>query len=77
MSKLIKTPDSGKAINGPAGEERERRQVLKSLGRFAAVTAPAVVVILAADGKSAHALMQSSIGQTGMTGPTGPSGPPQ
>ena len=45
MSKLIKTPDSAKeGLNGPAGEEQERRQVLKKLGRFATVTAPAVAV---------------------------------
>jgi hypothetical protein len=71
MSKLIKTPDSAKAgLNGPAGEEQERRQVLKTLGRFATVTAPAVAVILAADGKPNRAIAAS--GPTGGTGgPTG------
>jgi hypothetical protein len=67
MSKLIKTPGSTKeGLNGPAGEEQERRQVLKKLGRFATVTAPAVAVILAADGKPNRAIAAS--------GPTGPTG---
>jgi hypothetical protein len=67
MSKLIKTPGSTKAgLDGPAGEEQERRQVLKKLGRFATVTAPAVAVILAADGKPNRAIAAS--------GPTGPTG---
>ena len=71
MSKLIKTPDSAKeGLNGPAGEEQERRQVLKKLGRFATVTAPAVAVILAADGKPNRAIAASS-GPTGPTGLTG------
>ena len=68
MSKLIKTPDTAKeGLEGPAGEEQERRQVLKTLGRFATVTAPAVAVILAADGKPSRAIAAS--------GPSGPSGP--
>jgi hypothetical protein len=68
MSKLIKTASDAK--NGPAGEEQERRQVLKKLGRFASVTAPAVAVILAADGKPNRAIA-ASIGLTGPTGATG------
>jgi hypothetical protein len=67
MSKLIKTPNSAEeGLNGPAGEEQERRQVLKKLGRFATVTAPAVAVILAADGKPNRAMAAS--GPTGATG---------
>jgi hypothetical protein len=70
MSKLIKTPqDSTKAQEGPAGEEQERREVLKRLGRFASVTAPTVAVILAADGKPSRA-----VGSSGLTGPTGSTG---
>jgi len=73
MSKLIKTPeDSTKAEEGPAGEEQERREVLKRLGRFASVTAPAVAVILAVDGKPNRAVAAS--GPTGSTGPTGATG---
>jgi hypothetical protein len=67
MSKLIKTPNSAEeGLNGPAGEEQERRQVLKKLGRFATVTAPAVAVIWAADGKPNRAMAAS--GPTGATG---------
>jgi hypothetical protein len=70
VSKLIKTPASEeKGLSGPVGEEQERRQVLKTLGRFATVTAPAVAVILAADGKPNRAIAAS--GNTGETGPTG------
>ncbi len=69
MSKLIKT--SSQASDGPTGEDpQERRVVLKKLGRFATVTAPAVAVILAADGKPSRAVA-ASIGLTGPTGATG------
>jgi len=61
MSKLIKTPESAPKLDGPAGEEQERRQVLKRLGRFAAVSAPAVAVILAAETKPARAIITSGI----------------
>ena len=69
MSKLIKTPASTAKQDGPAGEEQERREVLKRLGRFASVTAPTVAVILAAESKPGRAVVIS--GLTGMTGPTG------
>jgi hypothetical protein len=61
MSKLIKAPESRPDYAGPAGEEQERRQVLKRLGRFAAVSAPAVAVILAAETKPARAVITSGI----------------
>ncbi len=70
MSKLIKTPSQGSPSDGPSGEEQERREVLKKLGRFASVTAPAVAVILAADGKPSRAVA-ASIGLSGPTGLTG------
>ena len=61
MSKLIKTPGSTPTQDGPAGEEQERRQVLKRLGKYAAVTAPTVAVILAAETKPARATIGSGI----------------
>lgn len=61
MSKLIKTPGSTPDQGGPAGEEQERRQVLKRLGRFAAVSAPAVAVILSAETKPARAVITSGV----------------
>ncbi len=61
MSKLIKTPESQPDQAGPAGEEQERRQVLKRLGKYAAVSAPAVAVILAAETKPARAIITSGI----------------
>lgn len=61
MSKLIKTPDSAPKQEGPAGEEQERRQVLKRLGKYAAISAPAVAVILAAETKPARAVIPSGI----------------
>jgi hypothetical protein len=67
MSKLIKTPVEGSLNDGPSGEEQERREVLKKLGRFASVTAPAVAMILAVDGKPARAVTISP-------GPSGPTG---
>lgn len=67
MSKLIKTPTEASPNDGPSGEEQERREVLKKLGRFASVTAPAVAVILAVDGKPSRAVAASS-------GPSGPTG---
>jgi hypothetical protein len=39
----------------------DRRQVLKALGRFAVVTAPAVTLLLAADAKPARATVFSPI----------------
>jgi hypothetical protein len=39
----------------------DRRQVLKALGRFAAVTAPAVTLLLAANAKPARATVFSPI----------------
>jgi hypothetical protein len=69
MSKLVNTPGSGPKQDGPAGEEQERREVLKRLGRFASVTAPTVAVILAAESKPGRAVGMS--GLTGLTGPTG------
>ena len=58
MSKPIKTPESApNQQQGSRGEVQERRQVLKRLGRFAAVSAPAVALILAAETKPAHAVI--------------------
>ena len=68
MSKLINAPGAGPKQDGPTGEEQERREVLKRLGRFASVTAPTVAVILAAESKPARAIAS---GLTGLTGPTG------
>src|ERR1700674_4316295 len=79
MSKLIKTPSQGSAPDGPVGpmdEVQERRAALKTLGRFASVTTPAVAMILAAGGKPTRAVAASGVGPTGPTGPAGPPGPP-
>ena len=62
MSGLIETPGSASnedGLPGPMSKEQERRQLLKRLGRFAGISAPVVVMILAADGKSRRAMAVS------------------
>src|ERR1019366_9365492 len=78
MAKLIKTPAQRSLPDGPVGpteEVQERRAALKTLGRFASVTTPAVAMILAAGGMPTRAVAASGGGPTGPTGPTGGTGP--
>ncbi len=55
---MAKTGKKDNARSGAAksGKEKQRRALLKKLGRFAAVSAPAVTLLLAAETKSASAV---------------------
>ena len=53
----------------PSRSEEDRREFLKSVGRFAAVTPPAITMLLSTS------LTSDAIAASGSGGPKGPKGP--
>lgn len=53
--------DIGKGRPGAAEQSADRRRVLRQVGRFAAVTAPSVVLLLAAGSKPSQAQSKISL----------------
>ncbi len=69
---MTKTNNSGKPPETSAEIAKERRALLKKLGRFATVTAPTVTLLLAATGKPKKALAVSVVSSRQLKDPQGP-----
>ena len=69
---MTKTNNSGNPPETSAEIAKERRALLKKLGRFATVTAPTVTLLLAATGKPKKALAVSAVSSRQLKDPQGP-----